>query len=500
MLNNPKLYEINIRVWIKRFGPTAKISDIPKDYWLRLKGKGIDFVRLMGIWKTCRANIDSTCFTPELVKQYNAALKDWTKNDVIGSPHAIDEYRVNPDLGTEEDVIQLKKILNEIGIALILDFVPNHFGSTSEILKNHPEIFLTVSEEIYRAEPHTYFTVPEHPGLYFAHGRDPFFPAWSDTAQVNYFNPSARDFMAGTLQRISNFCDGVRCSMAMLILNNIFGNTWRGAADPDKYPENSEEFWTMAIKDIKMFNPGFLFVAETYWNLEKTMQGLGFDYTSDKVLYDKLKNNSASEIKGHLTADLTMQQKSVRFIEKSEEERAIKTFGHDKSMAAAVITATIPGLMLYQDGQWEGKNNKIPLQLGREGKSQPHPKIVKFYEKLLKITGDRVFKDGIWNLLACNKAWDDNNTNVNMLSWRWKLGIRNTVVVVNYSDINSQCRLKFDVNIGDDRILLNDLMGDKIYVRAIDEFLEKGLFIDLPSYQSHVFVFDEDNEGGGSYF
>ncbi|MBK8664315.1 MAG: hypothetical protein IPN18_21990 [Ignavibacteriales bacterium] len=76
----------------------------------------------------------------------------------------------------------------------------------------------------------------------------------------------------------------------------------------------------MAIKDIKMFNPGFLFVAETYWNLEKTMQGLGFDYTSDKVLYDKLKNNSASEIKGHLTADLTMQQKSVRFIEKSEEE------------------------------------------------------------------------------------------------------------------------------------------------------------------------------------
>ena len=230
------------------------------------------------------------------------------------------------------------------------------------------------------------------------------------------------------------------------------------------------------------------------------MQGLGFDYTSDKVLYDKLKNNSASEIKGHLTADLTMQQKSVRFIEKSEEERAIKTFGHDKSMAAAVITSTIPGLMLYQDGQWEGKNNKIPLQLGREGKSQPHPKILKFYEKLLKITGDRVFKDGEWTLLACNKAWDDNNTNVNLLAWRWKLGIRNTVVVVNYSDINSQCRLKFEVNIGDDRILLNDLMGDKIYVRAIDEFLEKGLFIDLPSYQSHVFVFDEDNEGGGSYF
>ncbi|MBK8662115.1 MAG: hypothetical protein IPN18_10060 [Ignavibacteriales bacterium] len=96
------------------------------------------------------------------------------KNDVIGLPHAIDEYRVNPDLGTEEDVIQLKKILNEIGIALILDFVPNHFGSTSEILKNHPEIFLTVSEEIYNAEPHTYFTVRAHQGLYFAHGRDPF--------------------------------------------------------------------------------------------------------------------------------------------------------------------------------------------------------------------------------------------------------------------------------------------------------------------------------------
>ncbi|MBK8664308.1 MAG: hypothetical protein IPN18_21945 [Ignavibacteriales bacterium] len=56
----------------------------------------------------------------------------------------------------------------------------------------------------------------------------------------------------------------------------------------------------------------------------------------------------------HLTADLTMQQKSVRFIEKIGRG-TIKTLGHDKSMAAAVITSTIPGLELYQDGQWEEK-------------------------------------------------------------------------------------------------------------------------------------------------
>jgi hypothetical protein len=500
MLNNPKLYEINTRVWIKTFGSDKKLSDIPQEYWVALKNKGIDFIWLLGVWKTCKDNIESTCYTPELIRHYNGALKDWTRDDVIGSPYSIDEYIINPDLGTEEDILNLKISLNELGMALILDFVPNHFGSTSNILYQNPEIFLTVDKKVYEEEPYSYFTIPQHPDLYFAHGRDPFFPAWKDTAQINYFNPIARDYMAGALEKISFLCDGVRCAMSMLVLTNVFGNTWRGASDQNRFPENAEEFWFNTIKDIKSFNPGFIFMAETYWNLEHSLQKLGFDYTYDKVFYDKLKDNTAGEIRGHLTADMKFQQRSMRFIEKHDEDRALHAFGHDKSMAAAVITATVPGLTLYQDGQWEGKKQKLPLQLGREPMGTPHPKIEAFYNTLLKITSDRAFKDGVWELLFSHKVWDDNLTNGNILAWRWKLAVRNVIVAVNYSPVTSQCRLKFKVNIANEKILLNDLLSDKIFTRSLTEVNEKGLYIDLPPYNSHIFIFNEDSRDLSSSF
>lgn len=500
MLNNPKLYEINTRVWLKRFGKNAKIKDIPHQVWTGLKEKGIDFIWLLGIWKTCTDNLDEGCFTPELIKQYNAGLKDWTKADVIGSPYAIDEYSVNPALGTQADLLDLKKELNSLGMALILDFVPNHFGSTSRVFQENPEIFLQVDREAWENEPYTYFTVQQHPGLFFSHGRDPFFPAWRDTAQLNYFNPLTRDFMAGTLQDISRLCDGVRCAMAMLVLNNVFGNTWSGAADKSKFPESSGEFWSAAINEIKSFDPGFIFIAETYWGLERDLQRLGFDYTSDKMLYDRLAKNGPTEIRGHLTADLTVQQKSIRYIEKYEEERALHVFGHDKSMAAATIAATIPGLMLYQDGQWEGRKLKQVMQLGREAKEPQHPKIEKFYEKLLAITLDRAFRDGVWELLFAHKAWDDNHTNSNLLAWKWKLAARNIIVVVNYSPVPSQCFLKFSFSTSDDKVLFNDVMNDNIYIRAVAELTDKGLYIDLPPWKSHILVFDEDFAGSGSFF
>jgi hypothetical protein len=42
-----------------------------------------------------------------------------------------------------------------------------------------------------------------------------------------------------------------------------------------------------ATKAVRDETPGFLFVAEAYWDLEWTLQQQGFDYTCDKRLYDR---------------------------------------------------------------------------------------------------------------------------------------------------------------------------------------------------------------------
>jgi glycosidase len=176
MLLNPKLYEINTRVWIKQFGKFAKINSIPLNVFQDLADKGINIIWLMGIWKTCSSIITKCCYEPELITAYNKSLNDWNKNDVIGSPFAIDKYEVNPVLGSWDDILELKIKLNEMGIKLFLDFIPNHLNADSTIIKSKPEIFLEADEENFNRDPHTFYK-HENSNRIFAHGRDPLFPA-----------------------------------------------------------------------------------------------------------------------------------------------------------------------------------------------------------------------------------------------------------------------------------------------------------------------------------
>ncbi len=195
LVANPKLYEINTRVWIKQFGEQTKLSGIPESYFEDLANKGINIIWLMGIWKTPFSLIEQTCFTPDLVSAYTKALSNWKKTDVIGSPFAIDDYIVNPLLGNVDDLLKLKDNLNSFGLKLFLDFIPNHFSAATKFLESNPEIFLSGDEELYSKDQFTFFKSPNGEDKIFAHGRDPFFPAWDDTVQVNYFNNDARNFM-----------------------------------------------------------------------------------------------------------------------------------------------------------------------------------------------------------------------------------------------------------------------------------------------------------------
>jgi len=54
MNNNPKLYEINTRAWIKQFGKNKKLSEIPVEYFKNLEQNGLDYIWLMGVWKNSR--------------------------------------------------------------------------------------------------------------------------------------------------------------------------------------------------------------------------------------------------------------------------------------------------------------------------------------------------------------------------------------------------------------------------------------------------------------
>lgn len=493
MKKNINIFEINLRVAVKRFqkgNDLIKTEDIPDEYWLSIKDKGLNAIWLMGIWEPTPQSIEKHCFSSYLVQSYVRALKNWRREDVIGSPYSINAYRLNKNLFHEENLFYLKKKLNKLGLKLLVDFVPNHFSSDSEYLITKPELFINVNEDVYNSDPHTFFKHTNN--KFFAHGRDPFFPAWTDTAQLNYFNIETREFMIEELKKISEMSDGVRCDMAMLVLNNTFNNTWGGIASKSYEEIVKEDFWFNAIKRVKKINNDFIFIAEVYWDLEYALQQQGFDFTYDKRLYDRLLNAPVASIRDHLTADKDFQFKSIRFIENHDEERAAHAFGNERSAAAAVVISTIQGAKLFHDGQFEGKKIKLPVQLGREEKENVNQFLICFYEKIFKLLKLDVINEGEWELLPPQSSWSNNNSYQNFLIWIWRYKNENLLVAVNYSNQTSQCRVKFNIECNADEVILNDLIGEEEYKRSVKEIKEEGLYIELSAWASHAFFFNNN--------
>jgi hypothetical protein len=73
-------------------------------------------------------------------------------------------------------------------------------------------------------------------GRVLANGRDPYFPAWPDVVQLNAFDPALRTAVIETLNDIADQCDGVRCDMAMLVMNDVFARTWGIGSDQPRAP------------------------------------------------------------------------------------------------------------------------------------------------------------------------------------------------------------------------------------------------------------------------
>jgi hypothetical protein len=111
--------------------------------------------------------------------------------------------------------------------------------------------------------------------------------------------------------------------------------------------------------------PEFVFMAESYWDREWDLQQQGFDFTYDKVLYDRLLGGDAPGVRAHLLGDPAFRDRGARFLENHDEPRAATAFGVPDGFGPALITSLAPGLRLLHEGQLEGRRIRLPVQLGR---------------------------------------------------------------------------------------------------------------------------------------
>jgi alpha-amylase len=148
------LYEANIRQYSKEGTFDAFANDLPK-----LKQMGVNILWLMPI------NPIST-----------------TKSKgPLGSYYAVADYTgVNSEFGTLEDLKDLVTQAHDLGIYVILDWVPGHTGWDNHWIKDHPEYYLQ-NEAGEIIDPINPFT-----GESFG---------WTDVADLNYDNIEMRQAM-----------------------------------------------------------------------------------------------------------------------------------------------------------------------------------------------------------------------------------------------------------------------------------------------------------------
>lgn len=488
---HPLVYEINTRAWLWALSQSAgrqlTLADIPNDQFEFWRSLGFTHIWLMGVWRVGERARAHSLKLPEL-KQ---SPRPYSDEDIAGSPYAVAEYQVSPSLGGDPALKAFREKLARYGIRLILDFVPNHLGHDHPWVKHRPELF--VHSRLKR--PDTFRCETAKGPRWLACGKDPYVGAWIDTVQLDYRNPATRTAMLAELQRIAGLCDGVRCDMAMLLLNDVFAKTWTDF--PSSFPLSPLEFWSEAIQAARAQFPSFLFLAEVYWGLETRLQELGFDFTYDKRLYDHLIAKDAAAVQRHLlSASEQFLVRGTHFLENHDEPRVASLLSMPQHQAAALVILALPGMCLLHEGQLTGARQRLSVHLGRRRLEPEQADIAKFYGNLLKLLQQTSVRRGYASVLLPREAWPGNPTAVNFVVIQWTSRENEfDLVVVNLAPHPSQCYVDLQ-NLGrpvatcpPETWEMQNLLGTEHFLRNHPDLTRSGLYLDLPPQAAQLFHF-----------
>lgn len=490
----PLVYEVHTRQWLRALSDTAgervSLAEVPDHVLDDLAAYEVTHLWLMGVWPCGPMARSEALRLPDLRRAYDDALPAWTELDVAGSPYAVSAYTVAEDLGGEAGLAALRARLRTRGIRVLLDFVPNHTGRDHPWVEDRPELFVSADAPFAGSFPVQTPSGSRH----LAHGADPFFPPWTDTVQLDHRREDTRRALSNTLMALAERCDGVRCDMAMLVLEDVFAKTWHRV--PPTSPSARGDLWTDAISRVKRAHPEFLFLAEAYWDLEERLCAAGFDAAYDKTLYDRIVHDRPADVRAHVLGLGARNARRVHFLENHDEPRVAALLDLPRHRAAALTVLGLPGMRLLHDGQLEGRRRFARVQLARRAEAPQEsasPEVAALYQRLLRALPQTAVGRGIGRALDPWPAWHGNPSHQNFILVQWQEHNRDDafeLVVANLGSHRAQCRAPLDARgLTAHTWMLTDVLGQERWVRAGEALAREGLFLDVEAHAAQLFHF-----------
>lgn len=471
--------------------PQATLGAIDDAFLSHIASMGFDWLYLYGVWDTGEMGQTISRAHPAFWRESLSQVPGGGLEDVSGSPFAIKSYRVDPRLGSETDLDLLRERCHRCGLSLMLDFVVNHTSLDHPWINHRPEWYIQPRKDSADTHPGWFFpaTTLAGPRL-IAHGRDPYFPSWVDTAQLNLLHPGLIEAQTDALFAAASRCDGLRCDMAMLALGDIFRATWGELADPaDGSPAASTAFWEHAVPRLKARHPETVLCAEAYWDTETRLLNLGFDLAYDKPMLDILRNGDGRGLRNHLGKTAASRNRLVRFSENHDEKRMASVFETGRHEAAMVLTWLLKGSVLVHDGQETGRRLQAGIHLARRAPEPPNQALVSLVGNLVELR--RAFPGLGQQSIATQPAWMDNSSHEQLVAWVDESDCHRLLACVNYAPHPSQGRLIPPPEwISFHPWNITDRASQKQFTPSASELASQGLYVDLPAWGFHLFVWD----------
>ena len=482
LMKFPMLYQARPRRMmqdLRAAGVTAPtLADVPDQWFAKLASLGFDWIYLLGIWQTGSRSRDVSIRHPAIAAHHESHLPGCREEDVCGSPFAISAYVLHDDFGPADALMVFRSKANHHGLRLMLDFVPNHVGLDHPWAINCPEMFIHSDPKTPAGQ--AIAAIPGGPEL--CHGRDPFFPPWPDTYQLNLFHPKVRTEHCNLIASIATQCDGLRCDMAMLPLSDIFESTWNESAmQADGYHRDKSDYWPKLISAARDINPEFVFLGECYWDREWDLMTQGFNYCYDKRLYDRLHHGLGEQVRWHLNAEPAFRDRCAHFLENHDEPRVAGLLNPQQHKAAAMISFFAPGLRFVHQGQELGYKVSDSVHLRRVVQESADPDIARFYEWMLPKAA--LAGNHSWKLATPEPASAGNVAHLNIVAMMIDTP-HPMMVVVNCSSSKSECKIRLPIS--GSQIVFKDLVTEKSFEWSGEEVRQTGVFIDLPAWGYHL--------------
>lgn len=490
---HPHLLQIATRPWLARLrretGRALTLAEIPDRELDRVASLGMDCVWLTGMWTTGPRARRLALTYPDLLATYERQLPDWEPADVGGSMFSISAYEPPAGTGGRDALQHLRRRLNERGLALMLDFVPNHMGIDHPWLDERPELLIQGTARDLAREPDSWFvhTTPAGEDRIFAHGRDPHFAGWSDTVQIELRTTAGRAAMVDLFCDLASLADGLRCDVAMLVLQDVFEETW-GAGGA----KAAGDLWAEAIPAARRVNPDLALLAEVYWGREDQLLSAGFDWAYDKDLRDHVIDGQPKDVRDHVNRPYEHHVGRARFLENHDEARAWTALGAGRLTAAATLIHTLPGLRFFQDGEAEGYELRTPPQLARAAGERGHDEARELYSKLFEALADEAFHAGRWSALQ----FESEELADGLIGSAWVHASTLWIAVGNLGAQDGRGHLVWPGPTRESgSVVLVDVLTGEEFKRDWKSLAQHGLYTEVPAGGAHLFRVSGDGSG-----